>query len=118
MPGTSTVLVTLSIVVCVPSTDDMILDNSLNEVADRLFTLEDELKSEPWYEGGYGVSYHYLTGDPDFVEKNAARCVVCGRWTTDVDQPDQLALILAGCLVDGQLICEECQNLAESSCPI
>lgn len=116
MTNTSTVLLTLSISVTAPRTVpspqegiDEILDSFLDGACEKLLEVASQLKHEPWYEDCYGVSYHYLTGDPDFVEKNVEQCSKCGKWTTDVDLPESLDLVKCGSRPDGMLVCFECQ---------
>lgn len=124
VPQSSSVLVTLSLVVNAPATDpwpkdgiDDVLEAFLDGVSDRLLAFDAQLAKEPWHEGCYGITFHYLTGDPDFVAENAGRCLRCGRWTTDVNLPNKLDLICAGSKVSGKLVCGECQHLGELSWP-
>ena len=119
MSQTSTVLLTLSITVnspvSVPRPEegiDQVQHEFLNDVSERLMGFADQMAGEPWYEECYGVTFRYLTGDPDFVEQNVARCGRCNRWTTDVDLPNKLEQICFGSRFGDVLVCAECQRFA------
>ncbi len=117
MPKTESVLVSASIVVTAPTSDslpeDAMIDAHqeafLDSVADRLRASVRDLEQESWFEQDLGSSYHYLSPETHFPEKNAGRCAECGRWTSDVDEPDFLILLVIGSTVDGKLVCNECR---------
>ena len=116
MNKTEPVLVSISFVVNAPigeplSDDeriDMVQDDFLNAVADRLQASCESLKLEPWFESYQGVAYHYLAVENEAREENAGRCARCGRWTSDFNKPDFLSLLMNGETIEGELICSEC----------
>jgi len=115
MPKIESVLISVSIVVTAPVSElpeDALLDSVqeafLDAVAERLRSGVAAMENEPWLELNAGVSFHYLSPQNEFSEKNVGRCAECGRWTSDCDAPDFLIMLGVGRTIDGRLVCDEC----------
>lgn len=54
-----------------------------------------------------GIAFDWLN-DP---RTNFGRCVDCNRLASDYRQPHRIAGLLAATVINGQLLCDECQYL-------
>ena len=110
------VLVSVSVVVSAPASErlpeDAVLDPVreafLDDVAARLGTGVESLRSESWLVEDTGSSFIYLE-----QEENANRCSRCGRWTSDPDKPEFLNALMIGRSVDGNVLCDECEHFPD-----
>ena len=116
MPKTESILISVSVVVAAPvsenlpddDTFDAVQDEFIDAVSERLGASAPALKGEPWFEEYQGVTFHYLSAEGHHAEKNAGRCASCGRWMSDYDAPDFLDLLRIGKTIEGKLLCDEC----------
>lgn len=106
MTDTRLVLVTVSVLVRAPVEFDA-LQQALDHVSDSLQqAVQGVVSSDRTLETTGVTSFHY-PGDED---ENARRCSLCGRWATDIKQPQWLDGLSNGYEVAGVFRCDQCHE--------
>ena len=65
--------------------------------------LEREFKDDPLVKMGDCCSHDFGTEGV-----NARKCGECGRWATDMNEPDEIDALCSGWVADGTFLCSEC----------
>jgi hypothetical protein len=106
MAGTRPVLVTTAIIVHMPKDRDDGGYTFVEPFADKLrHAIKEAFHQIP------EVEYpEVMEIQPIWIEgTNIAHCEKCGRWMSDYTQPDYLAGVGGGRLVNGKYLCDECE---------